>query len=76
AAAAGRAGRGTMQIDTKPISVTVGQRARTDLKIGQRVFHQKFGNGEIVGIEGNKLQVEFDKAGSKRVLDSFVQSLK
>jgi DNA helicase-2/ATP-dependent DNA helicase PcrA len=73
AAAMGKAPRGTHQIESKPVSVTVGQRARTDLKIGQRVFHQKFGNGEIVGIEGNKLEISFDKAGSKRVLDSFVE---
>ncbi len=39
---------------------------------GARVFHQKFGNGNIVAIEGNKLTVDFDKAGRKRVLDSFV----
>ncbi|MHB9878399.1 ATP-dependent helicase [Pacificimonas sp. ICDLI1SI03] len=73
AAAMGKVPRGTHQIESKPVSVTVGQRARTDLKIGQRVFHQKFGNGEIVGIEGNKLEISFDKAGSKRVLDSFVE---
>ena len=41
--------------------------------IGERVFHQKFGYGEIAGIEGNKLTIDFDKAGRKRVLDSFVE---
>ncbi len=39
---------------------------------GERVFHQKFGYGRITAVEGNKLTVDFDKAGSKRVLDSFV----
>ena len=39
---------------------------------GERVFHQKFGYGRIVNVEGNKLLVEFDKAGEKRVIDSFV----
>jgi DNA helicase-2/ATP-dependent DNA helicase PcrA len=33
----------------------------------------KFGNGNIVSIEGNKLTVDFDKAGQKRVLDGFVE---
>jgi DNA helicase-2/ATP-dependent DNA helicase PcrA len=39
---------------------------------GDRVFHQKFGPGRVSGVEGNKLTVEFDHAGEKRVLDSFV----
>jgi DNA helicase-2/ATP-dependent DNA helicase PcrA len=36
------------------------------------VFHEKFGYGLIAAVDGNKLTVEFDKAGEKRVLDSFV----
>jgi DNA helicase-2/ATP-dependent DNA helicase PcrA len=39
---------------------------------GDRVFHQKFGPGRVTSVEGNKLTVEFDHAGEKRVLDSFV----
>ncbi len=39
---------------------------------GERVFHQKFGYGRIVAVEGNKLLIDFDKAGSKRVMDGFV----
>jgi len=42
--------------------------------IGERIFHEKFGYGIIEDVEGNKLLVEFDKAGSKRVLDSFIRS--
>jgi DNA helicase-2/ATP-dependent DNA helicase PcrA len=41
--------------------------------IGDRVFHMKFGNGDVVGVDGNKLTIAFDKAGEKRVVDSFVQ---
>ncbi|HWA62407.1 MAG TPA: UvrD-helicase domain-containing protein [Caulobacteraceae bacterium] len=40
---------------------------------GDRVFHQKFGYGAIRMIEGNKLTVAFDKAGEKKVIDSFVE---
>ncbi len=40
--------------------------------VGERVFHQKFGNGNITVIDGNKLTIAFDKAGEKRVVDSFV----
>lgn len=41
--------------------------------LGDRVFHMKFGNGNITGIEGNKLTIDFDRAGQKRVLDGFVE---
>ena len=41
--------------------------------LGDRVFHQKFGNGNVTGIDGNKLTIAFDKAGEKRVVDSFVE---
>ncbi|MDX2203441.1 MAG: UvrD-helicase domain-containing protein [Hyphomicrobiaceae bacterium] len=41
-------------------------------KRGDRVFHEKFGYGAVTDVEGNKLTVDFDKAGSKRVVDSFV----
>jgi len=40
---------------------------------GDRVFHEKFGYGRIGRVEGNKLEVAFDKAGTKKVIDSFVQ---
>ena len=41
--------------------------------VGDRVFHLKFGNGNVTHVEGNKLVIQFDKAGEKRVLDSFVE---
>ena len=46
---------------------------RGDIAIGARVFHDKFGYGEVVGQDGNKLEIEFDTSGRKRVIDSFVQ---
>jgi DNA helicase-2/ATP-dependent DNA helicase PcrA len=47
--------------------------AVSDYIIGDRVFHQKFGNGNVTSIDGNKLVVQFDHAGEKRVVDSYVQ---
>jgi DNA helicase-2/ATP-dependent DNA helicase PcrA len=41
--------------------------------LGDRVFHQKFGNGNVTAIDGNKLTIAFDRAGEKRVVDSFVE---
>jgi DNA helicase-2/ATP-dependent DNA helicase PcrA len=40
---------------------------------GDRVFHQKIGNGNVVAVDGNKLTIQFDRAGEKRVVDSFVE---
>ncbi|MEL6299987.1 MAG: UvrD-helicase domain-containing protein [Pseudomonadota bacterium] len=40
--------------------------------VGARVLHAKFGEGSVVEVDGNKLTVEFDTAGRKRVVDSFV----
>ncbi|WP_407658194.1 ATP-dependent helicase [Hyphomicrobium album] len=41
-------------------------------KRGERVTHQKFGTGTVTDVDGNKLTIEFDEAGRKRVVDSFV----
>ena len=39
---------------------------------GDRVFHQKFGMGNVVNVEGDKLEISFDKAGHKKVVSGFV----
>jgi DNA helicase-2/ATP-dependent DNA helicase PcrA len=48
-------------------------RPRSDVAVGMRVFHEKFGYGEVTGQEGNKLEIEFETSGRKKVLDSFVK---
>ena len=40
--------------------------------VGDRVFHQKFGYGLINAVEGDKLDIEFDKAGRKKIVARFV----
>jgi DNA helicase-2/ATP-dependent DNA helicase PcrA len=45
------------------------------IKVGQRVFHMKFGNGNVIAVDDDKLDIEFDKAGTKRVLDRFVEKV-
>jgi DNA helicase-2/ATP-dependent DNA helicase PcrA len=52
--------------------MTAADAATSTYGVGERVFHQKFGYGRVVAVEGNKLLVDFDKAGSKRVMDGFV----
>jgi DNA helicase-2/ATP-dependent DNA helicase PcrA len=59
-------------VEARQSAVSLGNKGRDDLSIGQRIFHQKFGYGAIAEIEGNKLEIDFDQAGRKRVLDSFV----
>ena len=51
---------------------TSASSAASDFARGDRVFHIKFGYGTVRGVEGNKLTVAFDKAGEKKVIDSFV----
>jgi DNA helicase-2/ATP-dependent DNA helicase PcrA len=45
---------------------------KTDFTTGDRVFHQKFGMGNILTIDGDKLLIAFDKAGHKKVVSGFV----
>jgi DNA helicase-2/ATP-dependent DNA helicase PcrA len=52
----------------------LGNKGRDDLSLGQRVFHGKFGYGTIAAIEGNKLEIDFEHSGRKKVLDSFVSA--
>ena len=48
--------------------------ARADaIPVGARVFHQKFGYGTVKAAEDDRLDVEFDKAGEKRVLDRYLE---
>ena len=70
----------TSGYETRPAMVKENHRsaasfaakARTDIAVGARVFHDKFGYGVVTDQEGNKLEIEFEKAGVKRVIDSFV----
>jgi DNA helicase-2/ATP-dependent DNA helicase PcrA len=61
-------------VEARGSAVSLGNKGRDDLSVGQRVFHGKFGYGTIQEIEGNKLEIDFEKAGRKRVLDSFVSA--
>jgi DNA helicase-2/ATP-dependent DNA helicase PcrA len=51
-----------------------GRPARQDaIPVGQRVFHQKFGYGHVTAVDDDKLDIDFEKAGQKRVMDRFVE---
>ena len=66
----GHASDGTI-IDSEEWEVSYSPN-KSEFQLGSRVFHQKFGYGKILSIDGNKLEVEFEKAGTKKVIDSFV----
>ncbi|MBW4329424.1 UvrD-helicase domain-containing protein [Stakelama sp. CBK3Z-3] len=61
-------------IESRASAVSLGNKGRDDIAVGMRVFHQKFGYGRVEQIEGNKLEIEFEQAGRKRVMDSFVSA--
>ncbi len=53
-------------------NLTIDATASSVFVIGDRVFHQKFGYGRIQEIEGDKLRIEFEKAGNKKVVSKFI----
>ncbi len=67
----GAARRGPLQIEGELVAQSSAESAFAK---GARVFHQKFGYGAVAAVDGNKLTVDFDKAGRKMVLESFVQA--
>jgi DNA helicase II / ATP-dependent DNA helicase PcrA len=62
----------TRLAEVKASAASFAAKPRADLGIGMRVFHSKFGYGVVAEIEGNKLEIDFEHAGRKRVLDNFV----
>jgi DNA helicase-2/ATP-dependent DNA helicase PcrA len=63
--------RGPLTIEGELVAKSTGTASAFD--VGARVFHQKFGNGNVTAVDGNKLTIKFDHAGEKRVVDSFVE---
>ena len=60
-------------IEARAELVDFDERPSASFSEGDRIFHQKFGYGRIESIDGNRLEIEFDKAGTKKVIDSFVR---
>src|ERR1700759_5317631 len=76
-AQANRASQGGMRprsplIEAQAYTIQTSDPDSSQYARGDRVFHQKFGYGRVASVEGNKLTVDFDKAGEKRVIDQFV----
>ena len=60
-----------MQIEGKAYEVKPPRR-EGKLNVGDRVHHEKFGAGTIRRIDHEKLDIFFDKAGLKKVMENFV----
>jgi DNA helicase-2/ATP-dependent DNA helicase PcrA len=63
--------RAPMTIEGELVAKSTG--TTSEFTLDDRVFHQKFGYGQVVKIDGNKLTIAFEKAGEKKVVDSFVE---
>jgi DNA helicase-2/ATP-dependent DNA helicase PcrA len=59
-------------IDGQAFEVKPRARPAAPFAPGARVFHQKFGYGTVASVDNDKLEIAFDQAGSKKVMDSFV----
>jgi DNA helicase-2/ATP-dependent DNA helicase PcrA len=63
--------RASMTIEGELVAKSTG--TTSEFSLHDRVFHQKFGYGQVVKVDGNKLTIAFEKAGEKKVVDSFVE---
>ena len=63
--------RSPLTLDGELVAASTGH--ASDFSVGDRVMHQRFGYGTVTGVDGNKLTIDFETAGRKRVVDSFVQ---
>jgi DNA helicase-2/ATP-dependent DNA helicase PcrA len=63
--------RGPMLIEGEILAKSTA--APSAYEVGARILHLKFGPGTVASVDGNKLTIDFDKAGRKTVLDSFVE---
>jgi DNA helicase-2/ATP-dependent DNA helicase PcrA len=63
--------RAPMTIEGELVAKSTG--TVSEFTLDDRVFHQKFGYGQVVKVDGNKLTIAFEKAGEKKVVDSFVE---
>jgi DNA helicase-2/ATP-dependent DNA helicase PcrA len=65
-------GRYGMRQPSVTKGITIDAEAVSAFSTGDRVFHQKFGYGAVISVEGDKLGVMFDKAGEKHVVGRFL----
>ena len=67
-----RAGQRPVSQPREERNLVIDMTAVAAYGMGERVFHQKFGYGEVTGVEGDKLEIAFEKAGTKKVVARFI----
>ncbi|MEM1396462.1 MAG: DUF3553 domain-containing protein, partial [Pseudomonadota bacterium] len=72
--AASRGDSQTNLIEGRATTISVSAPGESKFDIGARVFHQKFGYGRVTAAEGQKLTVDFEHSGPKRVIDTFLNA--
>jgi DNA helicase-2/ATP-dependent DNA helicase PcrA len=70
----GRSQQRGMAMPSEARNMTIDATAISAFSVDDRVFHQKFGYGNVLAIEGDKLEIAFDKAGTKHVVARFIVS--
>ena len=73
--AASRKGQSVSPAPRKDAEAYVPSSSASGFAKGERVFHQKFGMGNVRAVEGDKLEIAFDRAGRKKVVASFVEKM-
>ncbi|MEM9704885.1 MAG: UvrD-helicase domain-containing protein [Pseudomonadota bacterium] len=73
-AASGRARSEPPMIEGRAATVSVSAPGIAKFSLGDRVFHEKFGYGAVTAVEGQKLTVDFDHSGPKKVIDTFLKA--
>ncbi|MEN3175623.1 UvrD-helicase domain-containing protein [Gluconobacter sp. OJA] len=46
---------------------------QANVPLGATVFHQKFGEGTVIAVDGSRLEINFENGGIKRVMANFVE---
>ncbi|MGD9638415.1 MAG: ATP-dependent helicase [Alphaproteobacteria bacterium] len=65
-----------MSFDWQRIYAKKAQIQNNVFHIGDKVFHKRFGNGTIISMDCDKLEIDFDDSGLKKIISSFVEVLR
>jgi len=64
---------GPLTIDGELVARSVDDGSGSGFRVGDTAVHLKFGTGRVASVEGNKLTIDFEGVGRKKVIESFVR---
>jgi DNA helicase-2/ATP-dependent DNA helicase PcrA len=56
-------------------NIDINDNDECKFQLMERIFHQKFGYGKIIEIDGDKATVDFEKAGEKKLILTFIEKI-